>query len=291
MPDPLEGLREPVVPIHPDPEFAADLRARIVRALRGPTGGAAMPTTTTTRTAGVYPSLTPYIAVVDAGRALDWYVAVFAAERRGDFIVDPDGKIGHAELAIGDAVLMLGEDRRRDPYVAGSWRYSIFVRVPDADATVGRAVAEGARLERPVNDEPYGRTGVVVDPFGHRWIVSTAMAAASAPSVPPVPEPRHGELGFVTVRVPDVERAKRFYGAVLGWAFPPGEVRRPPLVGIWGEVDRPSVDLLYRVDDLDAALGRVRAEGGRAEEPTQQHWGRVAACVDDQGAAFSLWEP
>jgi len=287
MRDPLDELREPVVPVDPDPAFAAALRARIVRALRGPGGGGVMTTTTVLRT-DVYPSLTPYIAAVDAARALDWYAAVFAAERRGDFIVDPDGKIGHAELAIGDAVLMLGEDRRGDPWVPGSWRYSLFVRVPDADATVARAVAEGARLERPVNDEPYGRTGVVVDPFGHRWIVSTAMAAAPAP---PTPEPRHGELGYVTVRVPDRERAMRFYGAVLGWTFPPGEVRRPPRVSPWGGVDRPSVDLLYRVDDLDAALGRVRAQGGRAEEPTRERFGRVARCEDDQGATFQLWEP
>jgi len=171
MRDPLDDLRQAIVPIHPDPAFAADLRARIVRELRGPAGGA-MTTTTITRT-DVYPSLTPYIAVVGASRALEWYERVFAAERRGDFIVDPDGEIGHAELAIGDSVLMLGEDRRRDAYLPGSWRYSLFVRVPDADGTVARAVAEGAELERPVRDEPYGRTGVVVDPFGHRWIVST----------------------------------------------------------------------------------------------------------------------
>ena len=240
----------------------------------------------TSRTADVYPSLTPYIAVVDASRAIDWYQEVFAAERRGDFVVDPDGQIGHAELAIGDAVLMLSEDRAGDPWTDSSWRCSLFVRVPDADTTVGKAVAEGATLERPVRDEPYGRTGVIVDPFGHRWIVSTATAVA-----PSTPEPQHGELGYITVRVPDVERAKRFYGAVLGWTYRPEEVRRPPLVSIWGEVERPSVDLLYRVDDLDAALGRVRAQGGRADEPTREHWGRVANCFDDQGANFQLWEP
>jgi uncharacterized glyoxalase superfamily protein PhnB len=284
MRDPLDDLREPIAAIHPDPAFAAELRARIARALREPTGGGAM--TTTTRTADVYPSLTPYIAVVDASRALDWYAEVFAAERRGDFIVDPDGQIGHAELAIGDAVLMLGEDRGRDPWTPGSSRYSIFVRVPDADATVARAVAEGAHLERPVRDEPYGRTGVVVDPFGHRWIVSTAVAAA-----PPMAEPRHGEVGYITVRVPDLDRAKRFYGAVLGWTFAPGAERRPPMVALWGEVESPSVDLLYRVDDLDAALVRIRASGGQAEEPTQERFGRVANCADDQGARFQLWEP
>jgi len=284
MRDPLDDLRQPIVPVHPDPTFAADLRARIVRELRGPAGGA-MTTTTITRT-DVYPSLTPYIAVVGAARALEWYEGVFAAERRGDFIVDPDGKIGHAELAIGDSVLMLGEDRRQEPWTPGSWRYSLFVRVPDADATAARAVAEGARLERPVRDEPYGRTGVVVDPFGHRWIVSTALSVAPAGA-----ETRHGELGYVTLRVPDVERAKRFYAAVLGWTFPRDPARRPLTVAVWGDVDRPSVDLLYRVDDLDAALRRVRERGGRAEEPTQEPFGRAARCVDDQGAEFQLWEP
>jgi uncharacterized glyoxalase superfamily protein PhnB len=172
MRDPLDDLREPIAPMDPDPTFAADLRARIVRELHGRRGG--IMTTTVTRT-DVYPSLSPYIAAVDAWRALDWYERVFAAERRGDFIVDAEGRIGHAELAIGDSLLMLGEDRRGDPYTPGSWRYSLFVRVPDADETVARAVAEGAGLERSVRDEPYGRTGVVVDPFGHRWIVSTAV--------------------------------------------------------------------------------------------------------------------
>src|SRR5215831_14927161 len=93
---------------------------------------------TTSRTADVYSSLTPYIAVVDASRAIDWYQEVFAAERRGDFVVDPDGQIGHAELAIGDAVLMLSEDRAGDPWTDSSWRCSLFVRVPDADTTVGK---------------------------------------------------------------------------------------------------------------------------------------------------------
>ena len=177
MRHPLDGLFEAILPIPSDQTFAAQLRPCVVLAWREPTGGT-MNTTTTTRTADVYPSLTPYIAVVDASRALDWYQEVFPAERRGGLIVDPDGKIGHAELAIGDSVLMLAEDRRGDPWTPGSWRYSIFVRVPDADATLARAIAEGAHLERPVRDEPYGRTGVIVDPFGHRWIVSTAMTVS-----------------------------------------------------------------------------------------------------------------
>jgi predicted enzyme related to lactoylglutathione lyase len=56
-------------------------------------------------------------------------------------------------------------------------------------------------------------------------------------------------------------------------------------------VDAPTVELLFRVDDLDTALDYVRAQGGQAEEPTQERFGRVARCVDDQGARFQLWEP
>jgi predicted enzyme related to lactoylglutathione lyase len=282
MRDPLSDLREPIVPIHPDPAFAADLRRRIVQALRGPTGGGAM--STTTNAPNRYRTLTPNIAVVDAPRALEWYGEVFAARRSGDFIVDPDGQIGHAELEIGDAILMLGEDRHPGTKAPGS---SIFILVPDADATVALAVVRGAGLERPVADEPYGRTGVVIDPFGQRWIVSTPPPGVSTPAR----EPRHGELGYVTVRVPDRERAQRFYGPVLGWTFEPGADRRPPMVGLWGEVDAPTVDLLFRVDDLDTALDHVRAQGGQAEEPTLEPFGRVARCLDDQGARFQLWEP
>ncbi len=131
---------------------------------------------------------------------------------------------------------------------------------------------------------------MIVDPFGHRWIVSDGSASAAAPA-PATPEPRHGELGYVTVRVPDRERAQRFYSAVLGWTFPPAADRRPPMVAVWGEVDAPTVDLLYRVDDLDAALARVRAAGGQAEGPTGEPFGRVARCADDQGSRFQLWEP
>jgi predicted enzyme related to lactoylglutathione lyase len=281
MPDPLDDLREPIVPVHPDPAFASDLRRRIVQALRGPTGGGAMPTTTATPSR--YRTLTPMIAVVDAHRALAWYEEVFAARRGGDFHLYDDGTIGHAELEIGDAILMLGEDREPGSKAPAS---SIFVQVADADATVALAVARGAELERPVADEPYGRTGVVIDPFRQRWIVSMPPPGVYLPAS----GPRHGELGYVTIRVPDVERARRFYGAVLGWTFEPGADRRPPRVAVWGEVDAPAVDLLFRVDDLDAALGRVRAHGGQAEEPARERFGRVARCADDQGGQFQLWE-
>jgi uncharacterized glyoxalase superfamily protein PhnB len=165
--DPFDALREPLARIDPRPAFAANLRARLTRALSGAQGGAMTMTTTTSATH--YPTLTPGFTVEDTRRALDWYVEAFGAERRGEPIVDPDGGIGHAELAIGDSVLMVSDG----PRGRGDASHSIFLRVPDADAAVAAAVGLGAELERPVVDEPYGRTGVVIDPFGHRWIVST----------------------------------------------------------------------------------------------------------------------
>lgn len=241
------------------------------------------------------PAVTPYLGVRDARRALDWYVDVFAARHRGDPHVLPDGTIGHAELAIGDAVLMLAEHPdvgAPDPSSPGG--FQVFVQVPDADATVDRAVAAGAELVRPTSQESYGRSGVIVDPFGHRWMVLTPPASAVRAA-----RSRHGDVGYLSVSVPDPDRAKRFFGEVLGWSFvrPAGST----WVG-WGVEDvEPMLDLTqgqpagvqpcFRVDGIDAAVQRVRELGGMAQEPAARPYGRVADCVDDQGLRFQPWEP
>jgi uncharacterized glyoxalase superfamily protein PhnB len=181
MTDPLDVLREPIRPVPPDPGFAARLRERLERLVLGPETEENTVTTTdataTTAEAAALPlhTLTPYLAVPDAAAALDFYVEVFGAVRRGDPVVMPDGRIGHAEIALGDSVVMLAEEfpelglRAPEP---GAVSVSLRLEVADPDAVVARAVARGARLERPVTDSPYGRGGVVVDPAGHRWMVS-----------------------------------------------------------------------------------------------------------------------
>jgi uncharacterized glyoxalase superfamily protein PhnB len=181
MTDPFEALSEPVVPVDPDPRFAARLRARMERALLDPTG-ATMTTATarpdTPATDLPLRSLTPCIAVDDARAALDWYGRAFGARRRGEPIVMDDDRVGHAELAIGDSVLMLADEFPElgllGPKARGGVSQSLMLQVPDVDATVARAVELGARLTRPVADYPHGRNGVVHDPFGHRWMISTA---------------------------------------------------------------------------------------------------------------------
>jgi uncharacterized glyoxalase superfamily protein PhnB len=312
MTDPLDVLRAPVDPVDPDPAFAASLRARLQHAVldpRGATMSATNDTTEATRTEATRtepptttdpaelawgPALTPYIAVSDGRRALDWYVQVFDAQRRGEPYVMPDGSIGHAELGIGDAVLMLAagypEEGVVAPTAGGAVNQSIFATVPDADTTVRRAVDLGAELVRPVADESYGRTGVIRDPFGHRWMVNTLPARAT--------RSRPGDVAYVTLAVPDAERAKDFYGSVLGWSFAPGSVEQgwqvegtTPMAGLWGAQEQPAVLLCYRVRSVDDAVARVRAGGGRAEEPASRPYGRMADCVDDQGLRFQLWEP
>ncbi|GAA4684438.1 hypothetical protein GCM10023215_19070 [Pseudonocardia yuanmonensis] len=186
MSDPLDVLREPIRPVHPDPGFAARLRERLERLVLGPESQERLMTVTdesATTAAAALPlhTLTPYLAVPDAEAALDFYVDVFGAVRRGEPIVMPDGRIGHAEFAVGDSVVMLAEEfpelgvRAPAPDAVS---VSLRLEVADPDTVVARAVARGAQLERPVTDSPYGRSGVVVDPAGHRWMVSREPGSA-----------------------------------------------------------------------------------------------------------------
>jgi uncharacterized glyoxalase superfamily protein PhnB len=124
------------------------------------------------------PTLTPYIVVSDARRAMDWYIEVFGAQRRGEVHVNPDGTIGHAEVGIGDAVLMFAEASDlwpdvpvRAPDSPATFSHSLHLEADDVDATTERARRGGASVEREPADQPYGRSSVIVNPFGHRWIL------------------------------------------------------------------------------------------------------------------------
>jgi PhnB protein len=124
-----------------------------------------------------YHSVTPYLVVDGAERALDFYRRVFGATERMRMSA-PGGKIGHAEITIGGSTIMLADEHpemdARGPRAFGGSPVSIMLYVPDVDATVQRAVAAGATLVRPVEDKFYGdRSGTIDDPFGHRWHVST----------------------------------------------------------------------------------------------------------------------
>ena len=124
-----------------------------------------------------YHSVTPYLIVKGAARALEFYAKAFGATLlfRMD---DPDGRVGHAEIEVGDSRLMLADEfpemGARSPQTVGGTPVGLVLYVEDVDATVARAVAAGAKVTRPVENKFYGdRMGEVTDPFGHRWFLGT----------------------------------------------------------------------------------------------------------------------
>ena len=124
-----------------------------------------------------YPRITPYLCVDGAAAAIDFMVEVFDATERMR-LTAPDGNIGHAEVAIGDGLIMVSDEYPEmdvvGPKTIGGSAVTLSVYVEDADATFAKAVAAGATGERPVETHFYGdRSGMFIDPFGHRWNVST----------------------------------------------------------------------------------------------------------------------
>jgi PhnB protein len=136
-------------------------------------------TMTPQRIPGTYRRVTPCLVVGDVARALEFYAGVFGARERAR-LGPPGGPIVHAEIEIGDSVVIVNPEDPRDGTVApppdglpGSPAFQ-FVYVEDVDAVVARAVELGATLVRPAQDQFYGdRDGFVVDPFGHGWTIAS----------------------------------------------------------------------------------------------------------------------
>jgi PhnB protein len=124
-----------------------------------------------------YHNVTPYLVVDGAAKAIDFYKKVFGATEKMR-MPSPGGKVGHAELTLGDSMIMLADEHpdmgHRAPHAYGGSAVSLLVYVPDVDATVKTAIAAGAKVVRPVENQFYGdRMGAIEDPFGHQWSVAT----------------------------------------------------------------------------------------------------------------------
>jgi PhnB protein len=124
-----------------------------------------------------YPRVMPYLYVDGAHDAIHFYTSVFGALERMT-MPGPDGKIGHAELAIGDSVIMLADEfpdiGAYGPKAIGGSPVAIHVYVEDVDDVFDRALEAGATVLRPVEDKFYGdRGGMFEDPFGHHWSIAT----------------------------------------------------------------------------------------------------------------------
>jgi len=146
-----------------------------------------------------YHALTPYLIVDGAAAAIDFYVRAFGAVEVMRMPA-PNGRIGHAEVRIGDSHLMLADEDPsmgfRGPKSGGGNAVSLLLYVADCDAVVDRAVAAGAKVTRPVADQFYGdRTGGILDPFGHAWYVSTHVKDVSDEEMRRVTEEKIREAG------------------------------------------------------------------------------------------------
>ena len=120
---------------------------------------------------------TPYLCVKGGAEALDFYAKAFGGVEKSR-MADPSGRIGHAEIWIGEAPIFLSDEHPEmgilGPKTLGGTSVGIHLYVEDVDAFTARAVAAGAKALRPVEDQFYGdRAGTLEDPFGHRWYVST----------------------------------------------------------------------------------------------------------------------
>ena len=127
-----------------------------------------------------YPTVTVYISIKGASDAIAFYKKAFGAQELYRMPM-PDGKVGHAEIQIGDSRIMLADEFPEmpdavamSPKTLGGTCFGFNVYLPDVDKAFQKAVDAGAKIRRPVTDQFYGdRSGIVEDPFGHIWTLST----------------------------------------------------------------------------------------------------------------------
>ena len=128
-------------------------------------------------------TVTPHLVCAGAAEAIEFYKKAFGATELMRF-VDPSGKVGHAEIKIGNSPIMMAEEfpemGARSPQSYGGSPISILLYVEDVDARFSQAVAAGAKVSMPVKDQFYGdRSGTLTDPFGHVWTIATHKADVS----------------------------------------------------------------------------------------------------------------
>jgi len=146
-----------------------------------------------------YRTLTTYLTIEKAAEAIDYYKDVFGAKERIRMEA-PDGKIGHAELEIGDSLLMLSDAfpgaTSRPPTELGGTTAGAFMYVEDVDAVVKRAVESGATITMEIADQFWGdRFGTITDPFGHSWSIATHVEDVPADEIAERAKAAMAEMG------------------------------------------------------------------------------------------------
>ncbi|OKH81016.1 glyoxalase [Mycobacterium sp. ST-F2] len=297
--DPLTVLAGGELPVQPDPAFAARLRARLEAAVTLPKGVVMSGTDTAIADLNApaaasvdvpRPAALPYLAVSDARAALAWYVDALGAAVVDEPIVMGDGRIGHAELTLAGGTLYLADefpDLGLKAPAPQAVSVSLMLAVPDTDIALERARQHGAQVQREPYDAHGSRTAVVIDPFGHRWMLTGPLPGVTAPI-------QHGDIGYVSVQTPDAERAAAFYGHVLGWDYDPGTRKvtgNRMHTGIFETTGPQTVFCCYAVRDLDAARQAILAAGGQVGTPEQHEWGATLDATDALGTDFAVFQP
>jgi predicted enzyme related to lactoylglutathione lyase len=307
--DPLSVLHGDELPVQPDPAFAAGLRARLESAANlfetqpNRTQGVVMSGTDTAiaelnepaaepavATAPPRPAALPYLTVANARDAIAWYVDAFGASVVGDPFEMDDGRIGHAELAIAGGVLYLADEypeiglKAPDPQATS---VSLMLHVPDTDATLERARERGASVQREPYENYGSRSATIVDPFGHRWMLSGPVTGAAVPI-------QHGDVGYISVWTPDADRAAAFYGHVLGWTYDPDThqvTNTKQRIGIYSVAGPPTLFCCYAVADLAGARQSIVDGGGTVDQLEQFDFGTLSGATDSQGTSFGVFQP
>ncbi|WP_110797596.1 VOC family protein [Mycolicibacterium setense] len=301
--DPLTVLNGNDHPVSPDPSFAARLRARLEAALNLPTHAQGVVDMSGTDTAIAdlnQPSSTPapprsavvaYLAAPDARAAIAWYRDALGAVPVGEPIVMDDGRIGHAELELAGGIFYLADEFPELGLKAPAPQtnsVSLMLNVPDTDAALDRARTLGAQVQREPYENYGTRNAVIIDPSGHRWMLTGPVAAARPAPI------QHGDVGYVSVWAPDAERAATFYGRVLGWTYDRAtrqvtNTRQP--VGIFGVPGQATLFCCYAVTDLDAARQAIVAGGGEPGQTQEFDFGTVLDATDPAGTPFAVFVP
>ncbi|MGB3480593.1 MAG: VOC family protein [Mycobacterium sp.] len=287
--DPLHVLHGDDLPVQPDPQFAARLRRRLETARTLPEGVIMSGTDTAIKNLSTAGALHPYLTVADARAAISWYLDIFGATVLGDPIVMDDNRIGHAELRVGTGVLYLADAYPELGLTApapGATSVSLMLPVADTDTVLERARSGGARVQREPYEDHGARNASIIDPFGHRWMLTGPTTEAAATIA-------HGDVGYVSVWAPDAARAAAFYGHVLGWVFDPdtGQVTNTTQpIGIH-DAGSSTLFCCYAVTDLEGARRSIVRGGGQPGAITEFDFGTVLDATDSQGMAFAVFTP
>jgi uncharacterized glyoxalase superfamily protein PhnB len=300
--DPLIVLHGDELPIAPDPAFAARLRARLESALSLPnrTGDVDMSGTDTALAELTEPgtetatpprsAAVPYLSVDNAREAIAWYIDTFGASLVGEMYEMDDGRVGHAELRIGDGVLYLADEYPelglKAPAPQAS-SVSLMLHVADTDATLERARARNAVVQREPYENYGARSATIIDPFGHRWMLSGPVTGAPL-------QIQHGDVGYVSVWTPDADRAAAFYGHVLGWSYDPDThqvTNTTERIDLYSVPGPPTLFCCYAVADLDGARQAIVDGGGTVDQLEDFDFGTVSGATDAQGTSFAVYQP